>query len=186
MESGSSITRTGRMLSIDPRTDRVAWTFLQDGVIRDKCMHTARIGEPADRVRQLIVPYLVRLLDSLNPHALIVPDIASVGGRRRSSNVAEVIRSVTAHATQRGISVHVINTLEIKRLLTDAGGRKAKNKCDVHRRIVEQYPEMLAVMPRPRLKAWEPERYFEPLFNTIAMYLAWLRKPSPMDRRRTS
>ena len=39
------------------------------------------------------------------------------------------------------------------------------------------------MVPKPRQKIWEPEQYFTPLFNTIAMYLAWEFRLSPLDSR---
>jgi short-subunit dehydrogenase len=113
----------------------------------------------------------------------LVPETRPVGARRRSPHVAEAIEAIVAEAHRRGIAVHVLNGEQVKTALNDSED-KAKNKQDIQHRVVERFPEMLTMIPRPRRKAWEPEQYYEPLFNTVAMFLAWRQMPSPMEMRK--
>jgi hypothetical protein len=162
----------------------LAWTFFQDSVIQDQHIQTVRVEPLPVRTRQFTIPYLIRLLDDLKPHALLVPEVEAIGARRRSSSTADSVTAIVAEAHLKGIAVHVLNSQTIKTLLKSKDGLEARNKCDVNERVAEEFPEMTPMLPKARTKAFQPEEYFEPLFNTVAMFLAWREMPSPMERRR--
>lgn len=176
--------RLGRTLSIDPRSRRVAWAYFQDGVLSDYRIKTIRDQEPSVRVSRLTIPYLIELLDQFSPHALLVPRINGAGIRRRSPHVAKTIRAVVQEAVRRGIAVHVLSCDTVRKSFRPANGKPARNGQDIREAILEQFPELTVIVPKPRLKIWEPEQYFTPLFNAVAMYLAWRMQPAPMDARR--
>jgi len=165
--------RFGRTLSIDPRTRRVAWAYFQDGELSDCQIKSIRDQEPSVRVSRLTIPYLIALLDKCSPHALLVPRISGAGTRRRSAHVAKTIRGVAREALQRGIAVHVLSNDTVKKSFRQPDGTPARNERDIHLSILDRFPELTVMVPRPRLKIWEPEQYFTPLFNAVAMYLAW-------------
>jgi hypothetical protein len=142
-------TKLGRVLSIDPRTERIAWTYFKESTIRDQRMHSVRSGEPSVRVREIISPYLVALLDDVKPHALLVPEINAVGTRRRSQHVTDIVVAVMREAEKRGIAVHVVSVNTIRECLLDKEHNPIRNKRDIHRCILEEYPEMRAALPRP-------------------------------------
>ena len=73
-----------------------------------------------------------------------------------------------------------MSTDEIRKAFHQENGKAARNKEDIHREILQRFPELRTMLPRPRNKAWASERYYTPLFNTVAMYLAWERRPSVM------
>jgi hypothetical protein len=165
--------RLGRVLSIDPRTERIAWAFFQDGELSDCRIKTFRDEKPSVRVATFTLPYLIELLDDLSPHALLVPRIKGAGTRRRSPQVAKAIRGVVGEAVRRGIAVHVMSNDTVKRSFKQPNGAPARNLKDIHDAILNRFPELTVMVPRPRLKIFESERYFTPLFNAVAMYLAW-------------
>ena len=121
----------------------------------------------------MTVPYLIELLDEFSPHALLVPRISGAGTRRRSAHVAKTIRVIVREAVSRGIAVHVVSNDTVRRSFSQSDGTPARNLQDIHDSILERFPELTVMVPQPRLKIWEPERYFTPLFNAVAMYLAW-------------
>jgi hypothetical protein len=95
--------------------------------------------------------------------------------------VGKVIRAVVREAVRRGIAVHVVSNDTVKSSFTQPNGAPARNLQDIHDSILDQFPELTVMVPRPRLKIWEPEQYFTPLFNAIAMYLAWQGQLSGLD-----
>lgn len=178
------LTRLGRTLSIDLRSRRVAWTLFRDSTILDQHIKTVRNTNLVVRMEHETAPYLMALLEELAPHALLVPETEPAGARRRSVHSARCIERLVAEAHLRGVAVHVVDNRAVKAAFTDCFGNEAKNKRDIHERIIEEFPEMQLVLPKPRAKLWDSEEYFEPLFHTVAMFLAWRQQPSPMDRRR--
>ena len=176
--------RLGRVLSIEPRTERIGWAFFQDGELSDCRIKTIRAEKPSVRVTTLTLPYLVELLDDFCPHALLVPRIKGAGTRRRSPQVAKAIRGVVGEAVRRGIAVHVVSNDILKKSFRQPNGAPARNLQDIHDAVLDQFPELTVMVPRPRLKIYESERYFTPLFNAVAMYLAWQNEPSPTAKRK--
>jgi len=179
----TTLKRLGRTLSIDPRSRRVAWAYFKDGDLQDCRIRNFRDQTRSARISSDTIPYVIELLDHYAPHALLVPRIKDAGARRRSSQVARVIRTVVREALHRGIAVHVMSGDTVKKSFEQRTGEPAGNKEDIHKWILEQFQELTVMVPAPRLKAWEPEQYFTPLFNTVAMYLAWEALPSPMEKR---
>lgn len=171
------------MLSVDPRVYKTAYAYFQDSKLRDWRNKTFQSEGRSTRSRRLIIPYLVRLLDQFDPHALIVPETEPIGTRRRSCHTTEIVQALIKEARNRGIAVHVVSTDAVRKAFTEAGEPTA-NKDAIHREIIRLYPEFEGVLPRSREKLWQCERFFTPLFNAAAMYLAWRSQPSPMDIRR--
>jgi len=167
--------RLGRTLSIDLRSRIVAHAFFTDGQLTDCRIRNINGERLPVRVKNVLIPYLVRLLDSYRPHALLVPEIKAVGTRGRSASSRLVIRTLTREAAKRGIAVHVISKTEMKAWLTTPTGNPARNSREVNREVLKEYPELVAVLPLPRSRIWEPEQYFTPLFNVVAMYMTWAR-----------
>ena len=165
--------RLGRTLSIDPRSRRVAWAYFRDGDLRDCRIRTFRDESPSVRAGNLAEPYLVDLLDHLSPHALLVPRISGGGTRRRSGQVARTIRTIVREAIRRGIAVHVVSHDAVKGTFSQVDGSPAKNVQDNHNAILERFPELTVMAPKPRVRIWDSEQYFTPLFKAVAMYVAW-------------
>lgn len=174
--------RLGRTLSIDPRSWIVGWAYFKDGDLYDCRIKTFRDQKMSVRITTLQLPYLIDLLDDFSPHALLVPRVSGAGTRRRSSHVAKTIRAIVREAVRRGIAVHVVSNDTIRRSFSQADGTPPRNLQDIHDSILERFPELTMMAPRPRVKIWESERYFTPLFNAIAMYLAWHKQLSAESR----
>ena len=77
--------------------------------------------------------------------------------------------------------MHVVSNDTIKRSFRRADGTPAKNAKDIHNAILDRFPELTVMVPKPRLRIWDPEQYFTPLFNAVAMYLAWHDQLSAAD-----
>jgi len=87
--------------------------------------------------------------------------------------VAKTIRAIVREAVRRGIAVHVVSSDTVMKSFSQLSGEPARNKEDIHNAILDRFPELTVMVPQPREKIWEPEQYFTPLFNAVAMYLAW-------------
>lgn len=172
----SNHKRLGRVLSVDPRSRRIAYAYFHDGVLKDCRLRNIRRDTPSVRVRLQIIPYLVELLDECDPHALLIPDVRSAGARRRGSHATRAIKALAREALGRGIAVHVVRSDDVKKSFRQADGSPVKNRDEIHALVVERFPELKTLVPRPRGNVWEPERHNTPLFNAVAMYLAWQSK----------
>ena len=146
-------------------------------------MRNFRESKPSDRGKRLVIPYLIAVLDQCSPHALLVPNARSVGARQRSVLGRRVISAVVREALNRGIAVHVVSSHAVKTAFVDPDGQPAQNRDAIHEAIVRRFPELMTMVPDPREKAWESERHYTPLFNTVAMYLAWQGQQTVIDER---
>ena len=142
-------------------------------MLQDCRIKNFRDQAPSLRVTTLTIPYLIELLDQFSPHALLVPRISEAGTRRRSPCVGKIIRAIVREAVGRGIAVHVLSGDTVKKSFRQLDGTPARNRQEIHESILERFPELTVMVPKPRLKIWQPEQYFTPLFNAVAMYLAW-------------
>lgn len=150
-------------------------------MLRDCRIKNFRDETPSLRVTTSTIPYLIQLLDQFSPHALLVPRISDAGTRRRSRHVGKVIRAIVREAVSRGIAVHVLSGDTIKKSFTQTNGAPARNGQEIHKAILKRFPELTVMVPKPRLKIWDPEQYFTPLFNAVAMYLAWHHQLSAVE-----
>jgi hypothetical protein len=179
------VRQLGRILSVDPRIDRVAYAYINNGRLTECGLTAFRQMRPTARARATIIPHLIEILHRCGPHALLVPDERPAGARRRGPVVGVIIRAVVREATRCGIAVHTIGTHQVKRSLTPETGEPIKNKDDIHRLVVARFPELAGMFPRPRQKVYDPEQYFTPLLNAGAMYMAFELMPSPNELRQS-
>ena len=180
MKQRRSFESLGRVLAVDPRSRRAAWSYFKDGQLEDCQVRTFRRESVSARVERDIVPYLGDLLDLHAPHALLIPRIAGAGSRRRSKHSAAAIRGVVRAALERGIAVHVVGTDTVKDALSQLNASPIRNNQEINELVLGHFPELTMMVPAPREKIWQPEQYFAPLFNTVAMYLAWEHRLSPI------
>lgn len=141
-------------------------------------LRNIRQDKPSVRVRSHIIPYLVELLDDCDPHGLLIPDVRSAGSRRRGSHATQAVKVLAREALARGVAVHVVRSDDVKKCFRRADGTQVKNRDEIHKLLVERFPELKTMVPRARVKLWETEQHNTPLFNTIAMYMAWQGKPT--------
>jgi hypothetical protein len=124
---------------------------------------------------------MIELFDHFSPHALLVPAVAGGGIRRRGILATRTIRTIVGEAVRRGIAVHVVGADSVKLAVGECRGQPVQNKNDIYREVLEHFPELTAAVPRPRTNIWQPESYQTPLFNAVAMYLAWSHLLSKRD-----
>ena len=171
--------RSARTLTIDPRIRRIGFASFEAALLVDWGVRNFRSQTPVVRVRRLLIPALVRMLDRFEPEVLLVPDVRT-GAVRRSQHVRETIEAIVQEALRRGIVVHSMTDIQVKNAFRHLNGR-GPNKQKINQLIVEWFPELRPWLPRAR-KLWEPEPYAVPLFAAIAMWCAWQGVPPPKPR----
>ena len=172
--------RAVRTLTIDPRIRRIGFASFDAALLEDWGVRNIRSQTPAVRVRRLLIPSLIRMLDRFEPAVLLIPDVRP-GAVRRSQHVCETIQAVVREALRRGIVVHSITDAQVKKAFQRPNGR-GPNKQKINHLLVEWFPELQASLPEAR-RLWESERYFTPLFDAIARYCAWQGVPEIGDSR---
>jgi len=172
---GEKQVRTGRTLTIDPRIRRIGFAYFEAALLCDWGVKNIRAELPAARVRRLLIPLLVRMLDRYRPTVLLVPDVRG-GAVRRSQNVRDVVAGVVEEATSRDIAVFFITERQVKDAFQLALGGARLNKQRVNQTIVRWFPELGPWLPRVR-RLWEPEGYAIPMFTAVAQWCAWQGVP---------
>ena len=162
--------KAARTLTIDPRIRRIGFAYFDAARLEDWGVRNIRSQTPTVRVKRLLVPSLIRMLDRFEPAILLVPDVRP-GAVRRSEHVRETIQAVVQEALRRGIVVHAITGAQVKKTFQRRNG-PAPNKQEINRLVVQWFPELQSSLPEAR-RLWESERYFTPLFDAIARYCAW-------------
>ena len=172
--------RTARTLTIDPRIRRIGFASFDAGLLEDWGVRNIRSQTQAVRVRRLLIPFLIRMLDRFEPAVLLVPDVRP-GAVRRSQQVRETIQAVVQEALRRGIVVHSITDAQVKKAFQRLNG-PGQNKQQINHLVVKWFPELQSSLPQAR-RLWESERYFTPMFDAIARYCAWQGAPEIGDSR---
>ncbi len=167
-------------MTIDPRIRRIGFASFDAALLEDWGVRNIRSQTPAVRVRRLLIPSLIRMLDRFEPAVLLVPDVRP-GAVRRSQHVRETIQAVVREALGRGIVVQAVTDAEVKKAFRGLTGR-GPNKQKINHLLVEWFPELQSSLPKAR-RLWESERYFTPLFDAIARYCAWQGVPETDDSR---
>lgn len=177
-----AIPRLGRILSLDPRKRTVAYAYFENGELCDCRVKSARDDDDGKHAKG-VMPYITFLLDYYDPHAVLFPDIKATGTRSRSDKTGEILQALKRHVAKRGGAVHVLSNTDVKKWVVKPDGTAPENQREINREVLRRYPELVAVVPRPRSKPWHEEQHFTPLFNAVAMYLAFERQPTPNDIR---
>jgi hypothetical protein len=128
---------------------------------------------PRAQARQIAVMRVAAMLDRYAPETLLLP-LAGFEGVRRSDHVIEVLAAIQSEAVRRGIQVHRLDPTTVRNGLALRFGTLPSNKTAIRDLLIQQYPQLSARSLRPR-KPWQPEQYNTPLFDAIAMFLAWSR-----------
>ena len=162
---------TQGVLTLDPHVRRVGYGYVKQDRLLDWGVKNVSSRTPSVPIDRSVMPLLVGLLDRFSPAVVLVPSV-QVRRWRRSSLVKSAIDALTVEAVQRGIAVYAFADADVKRRIGQASGMPMPNKDAINAVIVRRFPELAAAVPKAR-RLWDPERYYTPLFNAVAMYLAW-------------
>jgi len=135
-------------------------------------MPTARKGESQARVKAHVIPALILLLDRFTPDVLLIPKTGK-SNTRRSKHSILALEAMVAEAYRRSIPVYAFSDHDVRNAFRDTEGKPATNKAAIDQLIAERHPALKRSLPRPR-RRWDPEAYYRPLFNAVALHGAWL------------
>ena len=164
--------RSTRVLSIDPRIDRLGIAWFDRGKLLDAKSKPIEYGVIKRLGHQYLVGILMRYVEAFEPEVLLLPEMRSSGVRGRSGYIAEGVQAVTRQGFERDVTVYAIAYRQVLAAFPEAGQPPLKNRHELHKAIVERFPELTTFMPRAR-RIYDPERYYTPLFHAVAMYCAW-------------
>jgi hypothetical protein len=166
----TSKARSRKILAIDPHTRRIGYVDAVGTDLIDWGVQNTRRYRLAVRVRRVIIPSLVQMLDGYEPETLLVP--AAESQYRRSQLVTDALAALVREARDRNVAVYALTIAETRQAFSLIAGRRIRNRFAIYEMLAERYPELSTMTPKHR-KPWEPEPYTGPLYRAAAMLVAW-------------
>lgn len=148
-----------RMIAIYPNTLGFGYVILNDkGEILDYGMVSVRPVQNKkcmDRIHEMTLYY--------QPKVLILEDYKN---SNKSERVRKLIRNICDYA-QDNIRIFKFSREQVRNTFEVFG---AKNKYEISKKISEVYPQLKTKLPDKR-KPWEPENYYQGIFDAMALVL---------------
>ena len=148
-----------RMISIYPNTLGFGYVVLNDkGEILDYGMvsiRPVRNDKCLDRIHEMVLYY--------QPQILILEDFRN---SNKSERVRRLLKNICDYA-QDSIRIFKYTREQIRNTFDVFG---ARNKYEVSKKISEAYPQLKSKLPEKR-KTWEPENYYQGIFDAMALVL---------------
>ena len=148
-----------RMISIYPNTLGFGFVVLNEkGEILDYGMvsiRPVRNDKCMDRFHEMVLYY--------QPQILILEDYKNTN---KSERVRKLLKNINDYA-QDSIRVFKYTKEQIRNTFDVFG---ARNKYEVSKKISEAYPQLKSKLPEKR-KTWEPENYYQGIFDAMALVL---------------
>lgn len=148
-----------RMIAIYPNTLGFGYVVLNDkGEILDYglvAIRPVRNNKCLDRIHEMILYY--------QPQILILEDY-------ENSNKSERVRILLKDICEYGedsIKIFKYSREQIRNTFDVFG---ARNKYEISKKISEAYPQLKSKLPEKR-KAWEPENYYQGIFDAMSLVL---------------
>lgn len=108
---------------------------------------------------------IIEVVTYFQPSILILEDYEK---SVKSERVKELIKEISNCVT-KGIKVFKYTRVQVKDTFELFG---ARNKYEISQKISEIYPELKTKLPNKR-KPWEPENYYQGLFDAMALVLTY-------------
>lgn len=147
------------MIAIYPNTLGFGYVVLNDkGEILDYAMvsvRPVRNDKCLDRIHEMILYY--------QPKILILEDYKK---SNKSERVRKLLKNINDYG-QDSISIFKYSREQIRDTFEIFG---AKNKFEISRKISEAYPQLKSKLPEKR-RSWEPENYYQGIFDSMALVL---------------
>jgi hypothetical protein len=148
-----------RMIAIYPNTLGFGYVILNEkGEILDYGMvsiRPVRNDKCMDRIHEMVLYY--------QPKILILEDYEN---SNKSERVRKLLKDICEYG-EGNIKVFKYSREQIKDTFDVFG---ARNKYEVSKKISEAYPQLKSKLPEKR-KAWEPENYYQGIFDAMALVL---------------
>lgn len=148
-----------RMMAIHPNTAGFGYVILNEmGEVLDYGMVSIRPvcnDKCLDRIHEMVLYY--------QPNILILEDYEN---SNKSERVRKLIKDIYEYGEDR-IKIFKYSKDQIRNTFDVFG---AKNKFEISRKISEAYPQLKSKLPEKR-KTWEPENYYQGIFDAMALVL---------------
>lgn len=148
-----------KMISIYPNTLGFGYVVLNEkGEILDYGMvsiRPVRNDKCLDRIHEMVLYY--------QPQILILEDFKN---SNKSERVRKLLKNIYDYA-QDSIRIFKYSREQIRNTFEVFG---ARNKYEVSKKISEAYPQLKSKLPEKR-KTWEPENYYQGIFDAMALVL---------------
>lgn len=147
-----------RIISVYINTIGFGYAILKDGEILDYGMVTVR---PANNNKGFCK--INEIAGYFQPNTLILEDFEN---SNKSDRVKKLIKKLYGYWKDK-IKIHRYSRQQVKDTFQVFG---ARNKFEIARKIVEIYPQLRTKLPDKR-KPWEPENYYQGIFDAISLVL---------------
>lgn len=148
-----------RMISIYPNTLGFGYVVLnENGEILDYGMVSIRPvhnDKCLDRIHEMVLYY--------QPRILILEDYKN---SNKSERVRELLKDICEYGKD-SMKILKYSKDQIRNTFDVFG---AKNKYEISKKIAEVYPQLNSKLPEKR-KPWEPENYYQGIFDAMALVL---------------
>lgn len=150
-----------KTISVYINTIGFGYAILTDGEILDCGMVTVR---PADNSKAFCK--INEITGYFQPNILILEDYEK---SNKSERVKKLIKKLYDYWKDK-IKIHRYSRQQVKDTFQVFG---ARNKFEIGRKIVDIYPQLTAKLPDKR-KPWEPENYYQGIFDAMALEMTHL------------
>lgn len=148
------------VLAIFPNARGLGFAFMQNAMtVKDYQMVTIRPISNATLMKQLIGH-----IEYYEPDVVVLEDFDGKGSRK-SKRVTKLIIKIKKFADSKSITIAMYAREDIKMVF---GGFGAKTKYEISRVISENIEELGKLM-RPKRKIWEPEPYYQGVFDAVSL-----------------
>jgi len=148
-----------RMIAIHPNTLGFGYVVLNEkGEILDYGIIAVRPvsnRKCLDRIHEMILYY--------QPNILILEDYKN---SNKSERVKKLLKDIYYYG-QDSIRIFKYSKEQVRNTFEVFG---ARNKFEISRKISEVYPQLKSKLPEKR-KTWEPENYYQGIFDSMSLVL---------------
>jgi len=148
-----------KIISVYINTIGFGYVILNNGEILDYGMVTVRHAQNSRGFCKIN-----EIAEYYQPNILILEEFEN---SKKSERVKKLIKSLYDYWKDK-IKIYIYSRRQVKDTFQIFG---ARNKFEIGRRIVEIYPQLKAKLPDKR-KPWEPENYYQGIFDAMALIFA--------------
>ena len=157
--------RDTRVLAIDPATRGYGFAVLEG----PRRLVDWGVASVRRNKRALSLTRLAAQIRLFRPGVVVLPDPAD-GRHPRCARVRELIHAMQALAAKEEIKTRLISRAHVVSLFAPLG---ADTKHEIAVAIARRFPAELAHRVPPPRRPWMPEHHNMPIFDALALALAW-------------
>jgi Holliday junction resolvasome RuvABC endonuclease subunit len=153
-----------RILAVAPSTRGFGFVVMEGEKTILKCATRVAHGNEKEKNAQSITK-LEKLLDSYQPHVVVLQDMEAKGSRR-APRIKTLNRQIKAVAVKRNIQVKLISGTQMRSVLL---GDPKGTKQEMAEMLAVRFPDALASRLPQKRKAWDSEDDRMDIFDAVAL-----------------